>query len=264
MTVERIVLALAFGALIAGATYLLSAMKISGAIASFFAVAASLIFGDFPCFCLLLFAFSAITVAGKLVKRHTPSAILEKSEKEGARDAMQVIANGGAATVTAVLLFLTKEPFFIAAYAVAVGEALSDSLASEIGALSPRSPRSILTGKPVEPGTSGGISLLGTLAAAGGSLVTAAFSLIFLPFSVEFFLGILIFSLFGVFLDSFLGATVQAKRRCIHCGKSTEKRRHCGDATATVGGVAFFGNDLVNLMSNAAATALAVLFFAFF
>ena len=56
----------------------------------------------------------------------------------------------------------------------------ADTWATELGVLNPSRPRRITNGQPVDPGTSGGISLYGTLASLGGAaligLVGAAFS----------------------------------------------------------------------------------------
>jgi len=48
---------------------------------------------------------------------------------------------------------------------------LGDTLASELGILSPTPPILITTFKPVPPGTNGAISLGGTLASIGGGLI---------------------------------------------------------------------------------------------
>ncbi len=258
MTPERIALSIILGTGIAVLAYLFHALTKSGAVTAFFVIAVSFLFGGIPCFCLLIFTFSVISVAGKLCKKRTPLAVTEKQEKEGARDGMQVLANGAPAVLSAILFFFLGEEVWIAVYAVAVGEALCDSLASEIGVLSKSAPRSLLTMRPVEPGESGGISLLGTFAATVGALLVAAFSVFFFEFSARFFCGTVALSLFGVFLDSLFGATVQAKRQCIVCDKRTEKRLHCGKPTKLVGGAAFVGNDLVNFVSNLISTALAV------
>ena len=95
----------------------------------------------------------------------------------------------------------------------------SDTWATEIGSLSRKSPRSVLTWKVLTPGASGGVSMLGSLAAAIGGIVIGAFAFCFAWISgleqtswVGWTLLGLVGGLAGAFADSYLGATVQ---RCI-------------------------------------------------
>src|SRR5205823_11079253 len=116
--------------------------------------------------------------------------------------------------------------------------------------LSTRQPRLITTGKPVTPGTSGGITLLGSVAAALGALFLGAGmwvmqgcrkSLAYLPL-----IGLLS-GLAGSFFDSFLGATVQAMYYCPVCDQETERRVHsCGAKTKRLRGISWVNNDVVN------------------
>lgn len=101
----------------------------------------------------------------------------------GERRATNVLANGLAPTVIAILSFaglppLPKEVFgllFVSAIAVAA----SDTLASELGVLSPRT-YLITTLERVRPGTNGGVSWLGQGAALVAALYTALMAWIFL------------------------------------------------------------------------------------
>ena len=65
-----------------------------------------------------------------------------------------------------------------------------------------------------------------------------------------------VIGLLGMVADSLLGATVQARFQCPTCGQDTEHRTHrCGTRTTHSGGMAWLGNDGVNM----AATTLAAL-----
>ena len=261
MNLPLLWLSLSLAAVIAAGAYLLHSLSLSGGIAAFFVVATSLYLGSFGCFTVLVSSFLIIAVVGKLTKKRSAPITAGMHEKDGARDAVQVLANGLPAVLCAFLFFLTEEQGFAFAYFVAIGEALSDSLASDVGVLSKAAPRDILTLQRVARGTSGGVSLLGTLAAFTGAVFAATVSVFFYGFSPVSMLLIVLLTMAGVFLDSLLGARLQCRRQCQICGKPTEKTVHCGKETAAVGGIRLLNNDAVNLISNLTATALAAALF---
>src|SRR5207249_4253431 len=110
-------------------------------------------------------------------KAHTAA---DKFSKGGQRDIAQVAANGGMATLLALGYGLSSscplQLFFRAGYVGALATATADTWATELGVLSPLPPRLITSGKVVAPGTSGGITLLGT---GTGTLGALALGLVF-------------------------------------------------------------------------------------
>ena len=261
MDLPLLFLAIFLAAIIAAGAYLLHSLTLSGAAASFFIIAVSLYFGSFSCFTVLVSSFCVIAVIGKLTKKRSAAITAGMHEKEGARDAVQVLVNGAPAALSAVLFSLTGETGFLFAYFVAVGESLADSLASDVGVLSKSEPRDILTFRKVTRGTSGGISLLGTTAAFIGAAFSAAVTVFFFGFRPVTILLITVFVMIGVFIDSILGSRLQCRRQCNVCGKLTEKTLHCGNPTTVVGGLRYLNNDAVNLLSNLMATVLATVVF---
>jgi uncharacterized membrane protein len=126
----------------------------------------------------------------------------------------------------------------------------ADTWSTELGVLSPVLPRLITSGKKVDRGTSGGITLIGTLAALGGAALIAMAAVIFAP-AVERHsrMGIIMLAgLVGSLFDSVLGASVQAIYWCPACGKETERHplHLCGTQTSQVRGWYWINNDLVN------------------
>ena len=101
------------------------------------------------------------------------------------------------------------------AYVGAYAFGAADTFASEIGVLSRAPPRMVGSWRVVPRGTNGGVSALGTAAAAlGGLLVGASGSLSFrvpdgLCFDWSVALTGLVVGLAGTTLDSVLGATLQ-------------------------------------------------------
>ena len=133
----------------------------------------------------------------------------------------------------------------------------ADTWATELGVLNPRQPVLISTFKRVPQGSSGGVSLAGTLAAlAGAALVGLAAVLSAstgwvpvgtLPLWVQF-LAITGAGLLGSLVESCLGATVQAVYTCPACEKETERHplHGCGTATVLKRGLSWLNNDWVN------------------
>jgi uncharacterized protein (TIGR00297 family) len=186
----------------------------------------------------------------------------------GRRDLGQTLANGGLGALLAILSFLRPHPVWAMAFAGALATATADTWATEIGVLSPTPPRLITTGRPVPPGSSGGVTLRGSLAGAGGSLLLGTVLLLValaeraVGWAGENLGGIviplaLVGGLTGTTVDSLLGATLQGIYRCPRCGKETERRTHCGEKTAWRRGRPWLNNDGVNFLATLAGAAVA-------
>ncbi len=208
---------------------------------------------------LLMAFFASSTALGKLGKqrKHDARSLHTKGEH---RDAIQVLANGGFATLMAVLHALSGRPIFMLGFAIALAAANADTWASEVGVLSSREPVNILTGKRVSRGTSGGISALGLLASAGGALFIA------LCFAAGYWIttgwnGVEMAALvaavagggfLGSVVDSVLGATIQAQYWDSIRRRHTERPRNAqGLPNRLVRGFHVVTNDAVNALSGA-------------
>src|SRR5205085_12699885 len=82
------------------------------------------------------------------------------------------LANGGVVAPLALAYGLAPSlgASLSAAFLGALGAATADTWATEVGVLSTSQPRLITTRKPVTAGASGGVTWLGSLAAAAGAL----------------------------------------------------------------------------------------------
>jgi uncharacterized protein (TIGR00297 family) len=129
-------------------------------------------------------------------------------EKGNRRDIGQVLANGGAACVCLIVghLLPAFEHSAQVAYFAAVAAANADTWATEIGAALQAPARLLSTFRPVAPGTSGAVSLPGTVAAVAGALVIG----LWYPQDA---LRITVSGLAGCLVDSLVGATLQASWR---------------------------------------------------
>lgn len=246
----------ALGALIvAGAAYRKQSLSMSGAAA---AVLMGTIYygaGNLFWFGTLLLFFITSTMLSKY--RQSSKQDLEKSyAKTGNRDAGQVFANGGLGMVLCLMHFIYPLEAWEYIFIGVMATVTADTWATECGSLSRKPPRSILNGKPLPAGTSGGVSWLGSSAAALGGTVIGAGAWVFSNGSgleanlIIYVLASLIGGLAGAFADSWLGATVQKMYRCSVCRKAVEVHNHCGKPTLRSGGWNWMTNDAVNLMSS--------------
>jgi len=125
-------------------------------------------------------------------------------KKHEQRNEWNILGNGGPAALA--ILFGFKIAFF-----GAVAAALADTLSSEIGILSKKKPVLITNlKKEVEPGTDGGVTILGILAAVVGASLIALSA--FYAFPNAYLAVILIVSgVLGSLFDSILGARFEIK-----------------------------------------------------
>jgi uncharacterized protein (TIGR00297 family) len=247
----QLVLGFLFAAIIALVAWRAGSLSWSGALGAL--LVGTLIFGLGGwrwAVLLLVFFISSSALTRTFAKRK--AALNEKFDKGGQRDIGQVLANGGIASLFAGLnVFFPHATWTWLAFAASLAAVNADTWATELGVLNPSMPRLITTGKAVERGTSGGISLYGTLAALGGAALIALLAGWVSPFG-NFWLvsaAAVLGGLLGSLFDSLLGATVQAIYHCPHCDKDTEKHplHTCGTETVQVRGWKWLNNDWVNV-----------------
>jgi len=157
-------------------------------------------------------------------------------------------------------MLLQPGAWWTALGAGALAASAADTWATEIGTRYGGVPRSILSGRPVPVGTSGGVTVIGSLGALAGAVFVAMVTLA-IGWSQLVALAAVAGGVVGALADSFVGATAQVRRWCDACGLATERVLHdCGSATRVSGGIAGLDNDMVNLFSGivggVAATAL--------
>lgn len=194
----------------------------------------------------MLFAFFLPAVALSRFGSKRKAAIAD-TDKRKARDARQVLANGGVAAACAVTYAFTRSPALAAAFAGALAAAAADTWGTELGTLARSAPRSIVNFSAVARGLSGGVTLAGTLAEIGGALAVGlvAWAAGITPWWIVAAAGFA-----GALADSFFGATLQALRYCGSCGRLCETDPHlCGSSTSLVRGWEAIDNDAVNALA---------------
>ena len=255
----QLLLGFLFAIIIAALAYRAHSLTKSGALAA--TLTGTIIFGigGLGWAILLLTFFITSSVLSRAFKKRK-QGLDEKFSKGHERDAGQVFGNGGIATAFAALhYFYPNEPWTWIGFAAALAAVNADTWGTELGVLNPHPPRIITNlAKVVEKGTSGGISLIGTLSALAGSALIGMIASLHPILNmiegskhtdpVSIFITITLAGLAGALFDSFLGATVQAMYYCPTDKKETEKHplHTCGTTTIHVRGWKWLDNDWVN------------------
>ena len=201
----------------------------SGAVAG--GVLAFLLFlgGGPGAFAALIVVFLLTWVTTRL--GHRRKRQLGTAEAGSGRSASQVIANVGIASATALGGLVSQHPaLWLLASCAALAEAAADTTSSEVGQAVSDSAYLITHFRPVPVGTDGGISAAGTLAGIAAAVAVAAICAVTHVIAWTWLLPVAACGGLGMFMDSFLGATLERRR--------------------------WLNNDAVNLLS----TALAALF----
>ncbi len=168
------------------------------------------------------------------------------------RNARQVLANGGVAAVAALLGSWSTA-------AGAIAAAAADTWATEIGAFSPLPPRLITSWRRVTRGTSGGITVLGTLGGVAGAVAISWCAHTLAPRGVA--PGLLMVAsagILGMLADSLLGATLQGKYECPACDARFERGNTvCHEPVRLTTGRRWLDNDAVNFAATLVGAAVA-------
>lgn len=236
----------------------------SGAVAA--AILGTIVFGlgGLPWAVLLLGFFITSSALSKLLGRRK-AALNAAFSKGSRRDWAQVLANGGLSGVFVLINLLYPQALWPwLAFAGTLAAANADTWATELGVLSRAQPYLITSLRPVERGTSGAVTLPGTLAALAGGLLIGILALLVGPRvgSPAGLVGVIgAAGLLGSLVDSLLAASVQAVYACPACAKETERHplHSCGEPTQYRRGWVWLNNDWVNSICTLAGGAAALL-----
>lgn len=261
----EIIIGIISSTIIASIAYNKKSLNRSGMIAAIILGSSIFVFGGIIPFILMLVFFISSSIISRIAKIKKIS--LEKIHEKGdARDFIQVIANGGIALICVILFQVTKDIKFLIASAVSFSVSNSDTWASELGVLSKGNTRSILTGKIIEKGVSGGVSLLGTLSAfLGATVIGLSYTIIYIftfgydKSIVKILLLITLLGFLGSILDSILGVTIQGHYIDELSEKITEKKFNGYRKNRLISGYRFINNDMVNILSNLIITTISIL-----
>ena len=248
--------------IIAYLAYRAHSLNVSAAVAA--TVVGTIVFGlGGLSWAILLMAFFITSSGLSRMFKKRKQGLDEKFSKGHERDAGQVFGNGGLATAFVLVHALYPESNIgWVGFAAALAAVNADTWATELGVLNPHPPLLIHNFKIVDKGTSGGISIIGTLASLAGSGLIGILAASFAPQPATWTIGIIVTlaGLAGSLFDSFLGATVQAMYYCPTDKKETEKHplHTCGTETVHIRGWKWLENDWVNFACSAFGMAVAL------
>ncbi|MHA1206370.1 MAG: DUF92 domain-containing protein [Candidatus Hodarchaeales archaeon] len=221
----------------------------------------------------LLAFFLSSSLVSKWKKNQKHSVSLEFS-KDSKRDSIQVISNSFPAILFGIIFIIVDfipiivttndislfilSPWLFAAFA-SLATHNADTWMTEIGIITNTNPRLITSiKKSVPKGTSGGVTIMGTVAGIIGSMIISMMYILssmivsVLPLLnlIILFILLTIAGIIGGFIDSLEGATVQGLFYCKYCLKETERQIHkCGNETEFLRGYRIITNDFVNISS---------------
>lgn len=268
---ERILLGLLLSGVIAGLAYWRQALTLSGMVGAIVVGTLTFGFGGWV-WGLLLITFFVSSSWLSHYRSEDKEGAAERFAKGSRRDLGQTLANGGTGAALALAFAQYPEPMLFAAFLGVMGSVTADTWATELGILSRVPPRLITTGEVVPPGTSGGLTKLGTWASLAGALLIGAMATLLTQIeslaggngwslqAVTLPLYAAAGGMTGSLVDSLLGATLQGIYYCAHCGTETESPVHrCGQPAQLRRGWAWLNNDVVNLASSVAGGLVAAL-----
>lgn len=256
---ESYFLGIFFAGLIAVFSYKVKFLTLNGSIATFLLAGFIFGLGGIQWSVPMLTFFILSSILSKL-RKNVNSDVESYFEKTGVRDYMQVMANGGLGGILVIINAVFPGELNYVLYVSTLSAVCADTWATEIGTWRKTTTYNILNFKPAPQGISGGISLRGTFGAFMGAIAISIAGVWWINFNIVSYFFLVIFAgVFGSFVDSFLGATVQAQNKCGVCSKITEKEIHCGVKSDFYKGYKWINNDFVNLFSGIAGALFIIL-----
>ncbi|MGM0546452.1 MAG: DUF92 domain-containing protein [Bacteroidota bacterium] len=188
---------------------------------------------------LLLFFVISVVISKEMIEAKSDSPAHFR------RDGLQVWANGLWIVICLTFAVIFDETVFLIGAMAAIATAASDTWATEIGSAAKDNTYLITDFTKVAPGTDGGVSGKGTVAALMGAAIIAAATVY--VFSLHFYVFLIIFAsgFLGCLFDSYFGAIFQRNKRSVMIPVTTTE--------VTV------SNNVVNVVSTGVGSLLAII-----
>ena len=221
---------------------------------SYLILLAFTLFGGYRLAVLVIALFAVAAVVTKVSSRLFSQKT--NAPQKTARKSIQILANSSVAVSFAIAYFFSGAKWLLFVAFVVIIEEFADSMSSDVGRLAKNPPVDILRFKRVPAGTSGGVSLLGTVTALVAAFLAGLLALAFFK-NPLLYVAISGVAFLGTIVDSVLGSSLQGIFKCPVCGAITEKKVHCDVPTTLVKGFAAVDNSLVNFLSSAVSAGIA-------
>lgn len=165
------------------------------------------------------------------------------------RNGNQVWANGFWFVLFIFSWFITNSELFLYAATASMAAATADTWATEIGGnYKPGTTRLLTSFKKVSPGTDGGVSIKGLVAALlGSSFISFIYLLFTSGTNWKLFFILSLAGFFGSMIDSWMGAIIQGKKFNLPYGTAYKEAE------------VFVDNDFVNWTGTGAGALMAIL-----
>ncbi len=152
-----------------------------------------------------IYVVLAFFIFGNLVSKYKFNEKEKNGVEQDIRTFRNVFGNGGSAVIFSIFYYITNNELFLLGILGSMSTATADTFATEIGQIYEKNPRLITNlRKRVRVGTSGAVSLYGTIAAFIGAFLTSSIAIFF---NKPVFLAIGIVSgIIGCNMDSIFGA----------------------------------------------------------
>ncbi|HTD40866.1 MAG TPA: DUF92 domain-containing protein [Mucilaginibacter sp.] len=176
------------------------------------AIAILIFFGSGYTGIIMLATFFILGTVATMWGKKEKSFIKIQQDQSTKRNAGQVLANGGVASLTCILIYLFPEKagLFKLMMAGSLASAMADTLSSELGMIYGRRFYNILTFKSDQKGLDGVVSMEGTLIGILGSVFIAIIYAIGFGWDNDFVI-IIVAGTIGNMADSILGALWERK-----------------------------------------------------
>lgn len=251
-----IVLSLIINSLSVLLAFSVNSLTRSGALAAFTVGVLFMNIGGFVSWLLLvmlLISSSVIEKTSILFRLKSPRRLSSPGEEVNGRSAFQVLSNSLLALSCLILYWFNQESLYYYLMVIAIAGSTADTWASEIGILSQAVPRSMVTGKKMPPGKSGGVTRLGLIASFLGSAFITSLAVLFSQqVSIDDFIILTVLGGLCSIFDSLLGLSVQEVYLDIETNKQYEAVPKPLDPQRyqRIKGIPGIDNSLVNILSD--------------
>jgi uncharacterized protein (TIGR00297 family) len=197
-------------------SYRLKAADLSGLFSAALVGIILIVFADVRWF-LIMLAFFIIGSACTRFRFDRKEMMGVAESHGGVRGYFNVFANGLVGVSAAVLFGITGNVMFLALFLGSVASAAADTVASEIGVVG-ATPIMITTLERVPPGTNGGVTVAGELAATAAAFTVAAIAYLLNVADLQMVPIVTLAGFVGTNVDSVVGATLENSGRVGNAG----------------------------------------------